>query len=130
MTGVDYGVVIVYLALVAGVGFVVRGRIAGLEDYFAGGHRLPWWLAAISHHISGWGIKLTFVTVKQERNQGPSGGIARSRRGQRLTRAGDRPGRVEDGRRSKPTHITQGAWPDEQHHCLRSLHQTLENAHP
>lgn len=54
MTAADYAVVAVYLALVAGVGFVVRGRISGLDDYFAGGHRLPWWLAAISHHISGY----------------------------------------------------------------------------
>ncbi len=54
MTGVDYGVVIVYLMFVAAVGFVVRSRIKGLDDYFAGGHRVPWWLAAVSHHISGY----------------------------------------------------------------------------
>ncbi|MBI3946865.1 MAG: Na+:solute symporter [Armatimonadetes bacterium] len=54
MTPIDYAVVVVYLAIVAAVGFVVRGRIHGLEDYFAGGRRLPWWLAAVSHHISGY----------------------------------------------------------------------------
>ncbi len=54
MTGIDYAVVAVYLVFVAGVGFVVRGRIKELSDYFAGGHRLPWWLAAISHHVSGY----------------------------------------------------------------------------
>lgn len=54
MTGIDYAVVAVYLAFVAGVGFLVRGRIKGLSDYFAGGHRVPWWLAAVSHHVSGY----------------------------------------------------------------------------
>ena len=42
MTSIDYIVVAVYLVFVAGVGFVVRGRIKGLSDYFAGGHRVPW----------------------------------------------------------------------------------------
>ncbi|MEA3402846.1 MAG: sodium:solute symporter family protein [Armatimonadota bacterium] len=54
MTGIDYTVVAVYLAFVAAVGFIVRTRIKGLEDYFAGGHNVPWWLAAVSHHISGY----------------------------------------------------------------------------
>lgn len=54
MTSVDYAVVAVYLVFVAAVGFLVRARIKGLEDYFAGGHRVPWWLAAVSHHISGY----------------------------------------------------------------------------
>lgn len=54
MTGIDYAVVVVYLAMVAVIGLVVRSRIKGLEDYFAGGHNVPWWLAAISHHISGY----------------------------------------------------------------------------
>ncbi len=54
MTSIDYGVVAVYLLLVAATGFVVRARIKGLADYFAGGHNVPWWLAAVSHHISGY----------------------------------------------------------------------------
>jgi len=54
MTNIDYAVVAVYLAFVAAIGFIVRGRIKGLEDYFAAGHNVPWWLAAVSHHISGY----------------------------------------------------------------------------
>lgn len=54
MTHADYAVVVLYLIGVAAVGFLVRARIKGLEDYFAGGRRLPWWLAAISHHVSGY----------------------------------------------------------------------------
>ena len=54
MTVIDYSVVVVYLVLVAVIGLLVRSRIHGLEDYFAGGHNVPWWLAAVSHHISGY----------------------------------------------------------------------------
>ncbi|HCU35191.1 MAG TPA: Na+:solute symporter [Armatimonadetes bacterium] len=54
MTSIDWVVIAVYLAFVAAVGFIVKGRIKTLDDYFAGGHRIPWWLAAVSHHISGY----------------------------------------------------------------------------
>lgn len=54
MTEIDYAVVVLYLAFVAAIGFIVRGRIKGLDDYFAAGHNVPWWLAAVSHHISGY----------------------------------------------------------------------------
>ncbi len=54
MTVIDWAVVGVYLLVVASVGFIVKGRIKGLDDYFAGGHNIPWWLAAVSHHISGY----------------------------------------------------------------------------
>ncbi len=54
MSTVDYIVVAVYLAGVAGIGIFARGKIKGLSDYFAGGHKVPWWLAAVSHHISGY----------------------------------------------------------------------------
>lgn len=54
MTAIDYAIVLLYLLFVAGIGIAVRTRIAGLDDYFAGGHKVPWWLAAVSHHISGY----------------------------------------------------------------------------
>ncbi len=54
MTGIDYGVIGLYLLLVAGIGVFARTKIKGLTDYFAGGHDIPWWLAAVSHHISGY----------------------------------------------------------------------------
>lgn len=54
MTTIDWAVIIVYLLGVAAVGFFVKGRIKGLDDYFAGGHNIPWWLAAVSHHVSGY----------------------------------------------------------------------------
>lgn len=54
LTNIDYGVIGVYFMGVALIGFSARRMIHGLDDYFAGGHRIPWWLAALSHHVSGY----------------------------------------------------------------------------
>jgi len=54
MTSLDYAVVALYLVLVAGIGVWAKGLIHGLEDYFVAGRKAPWWVAAISHHISGY----------------------------------------------------------------------------
>ncbi|HIE50337.1 MAG TPA: hypothetical protein EYP85_01140 [Armatimonadetes bacterium] len=54
LTRTDYMVIVLYLLLVAGLGVVAKRLIHGLEDYFAAGRRVPWWVAAISHHISGY----------------------------------------------------------------------------
>jgi SSS family solute:Na+ symporter len=37
-----------------GIGGYTRHLIRGIEDYFACGRRVPWWMAAISHHVSGY----------------------------------------------------------------------------
>lgn len=50
----DYIVIAFYLLIVAGIGGYARRLIKGLDDYFAAGHRVPWWLAAVSHHVSGY----------------------------------------------------------------------------
>ena len=54
MTRMDYAVVALFLACMALIGIVIGRRIQGLEDYFAAGRRMPWWMAAISHHVSGY----------------------------------------------------------------------------
>ncbi len=54
MTRLDYAVVALFLACMALIGIVIGRRIKGLEDYFAAGRRMPWWMAAISHHVSGY----------------------------------------------------------------------------
>lgn len=54
LTGLDYAVIFLYFVLVAGIGFVARRRVKGLDDYFAGGHGVSWWLAGVSHHVSGY----------------------------------------------------------------------------
>src|SRR6185437_9637049 len=53
-----------YLLLVLGVGFYYRKRMHSNEDYFAGGHQAPWWLAGVSHYISG-ASALSFVAYAQ-----------------------------------------------------------------
>ena len=54
LTRFDYAVIFLYFVLVAGIGWVARGRVKGLDDYFAGGHGVSWWMAGISHHVSGY----------------------------------------------------------------------------
>jgi len=54
LTSVDYSVIGVFFMLMASLGFITRRMIRGIDDYFAGGHNVPWWLAAISHHMSGY----------------------------------------------------------------------------
>jgi solute:Na+ symporter, SSS family len=53
-----------YLILVLYVGFYFRKRMRGAGDYFAGGHQVPWWLAGISHYMSG-ASALSFVGYAQ-----------------------------------------------------------------
>jgi SSS family solute:Na+ symporter len=53
-TTADWLVVVAFFGLMASLGFITRRYIHGLDDYFAGGHNIPWWLAAISHHVSGY----------------------------------------------------------------------------
>jgi len=54
MASLDYAIVALYMVLVAGIGVWAKGLIHGLEDYFVAGRKAPWWVAAISHHISGY----------------------------------------------------------------------------
>jgi solute:Na+ symporter, SSS family len=53
-----------YLLLVLSIGFYYRKRMHSTEDYFAGGHQVPWWLAGVSHYISG-ASALSFVAYAQ-----------------------------------------------------------------
>jgi len=36
------------------LGYVAKRKVKNIEDYFAGGKKVPWWMAAISHHMSGY----------------------------------------------------------------------------
>jgi len=51
---VDFAVVGAYAALMAALAWVAKQKAHTIDDYFAAGHRLPWWMAAISHHVSGY----------------------------------------------------------------------------
>ena len=54
LTQIDYGVIAVYAVLMAWIGILAKRKSANVEQYFAAGHGLPWWMAAISHHVSGY----------------------------------------------------------------------------
>ncbi len=50
----DYIVIIVFAVLMVVIGIVAKRKVKNMEDYFAGGKKVPWWMAAISHHMSGY----------------------------------------------------------------------------
>jgi len=54
MTPLDYVVLVIYSMMVLAIGYFATRRIKSLGDYFAGGWKVPWWLAAVSHHVSGY----------------------------------------------------------------------------
>ena len=54
LTQIDYAVIAVYAAMMAWIGVLAKRKSANVEQYFVAGHGLPWWMAAISHHVSGY----------------------------------------------------------------------------
>ena len=64
LTSPDYVVIIGYFALVAGIGLWVKRTQATASDYFAGGHHIPWWMAGISHYMSGFSA-FSFIVYSQ-----------------------------------------------------------------
>lgn len=54
LTNTDYGIIALYAILMAWIGMIARRRSTNAEAYFTAGHNLPWWMAAISHHVSGY----------------------------------------------------------------------------
>ncbi|MFA7421467.1 MAG: sodium/solute symporter [Melioribacteraceae bacterium] len=50
----DYIVILIYTILVSWLGYYAKRKVKNIEDYFAGGRSVPWWMAAISHHMSGY----------------------------------------------------------------------------
>lgn len=54
MNVLDWAVVAAYLLLMVGIGTWSHRRVATSADFFTAGGRLPWWLAGISHHMSGY----------------------------------------------------------------------------
>jgi len=54
LTSIDYGVILLYIVILAILSYVAKHLVKNVNDYFAAGKRVPWWLAAISHHMSGY----------------------------------------------------------------------------
>src|SRR5450755_5127175 len=49
----DLIVIILFFLSMVVVGALSYFRSKNAEDYFIAGGKLPWWLAGISHHVSG-----------------------------------------------------------------------------
>ena len=58
MHALDWVMVIVYFGLMVGIGWWSHRRVKTDEDFFIAGGRMPWWLAGISHHVSGYSAVL------------------------------------------------------------------------
>ncbi|MBC7542689.1 MAG: sodium/solute symporter [Candidatus Sericytochromatia bacterium] len=48
MHALDWTVIAIYLVAVAGLGLWIGKRQKGVEDFFLGGHSIPWWAALLS----------------------------------------------------------------------------------
>jgi SSS family transporter len=64
LTASDYLVIIGYFVLVLSIGILFRNRLDTLKDYFAGGNRVPWWMAGISHYMSSFSA-FSFIVYAQ-----------------------------------------------------------------
>ncbi len=64
LTSADDVVILGYFVLVLLIGMYFRRKQKSASDYFAGGHQLSWWLAGISHYMSGFSA-FTFVVYSE-----------------------------------------------------------------
>lgn len=58
----DYLVVILYLTGVTVFGLIISGKQRSTEDYFLGGHRIPWW-AVLFSVVATETSTLTFISI-------------------------------------------------------------------
>ena len=50
----DWTMIGAYFALMVIIGWWSHNRISDVKDFYTAGGRMPWWLAGISHHMSGY----------------------------------------------------------------------------
>ncbi len=50
----DYVVIVIFFGLMVLIGFYSSRKIKNSTDFFVAGGKVPWWLAGISHHVSGY----------------------------------------------------------------------------
>ena len=62
MEPIDIAVMIVYLALMAGIGFYFMRRNKDADAYFRAGGRLPWWVVSLSIYATMFS-SITFISV-------------------------------------------------------------------
>jgi SSS family solute:Na+ symporter len=54
MSRLDWLVIAIYCLGMIGLGVWSYRRVSSAADFFAAGGKMPWWLAGISHHMSGY----------------------------------------------------------------------------
>src|SRR5579871_6390017 len=54
MSQLDWLVVAIYALGMVAIGIWSYRRVVSAADFFAAGGKMPWWLAGISHHMSGY----------------------------------------------------------------------------
>src|SRR3954462_15487883 len=54
----DWTMVSLYFALMVGIGWSSHRPVHDVKDFFTAGGKMPWWLAGISHHMSGYSAVL------------------------------------------------------------------------
>lgn len=54
MNWLDYGVIVLFLLVMVGIGFYSKNNVKTAEDFYIGGGKIPWWLSGISHHVTGY----------------------------------------------------------------------------
>nr|WP_062340716.1 sodium:solute symporter family protein [Herbidospora sakaeratensis] len=54
MSALDWSVLAAYFVVMIGIGVWSKGRVHTVIDFFTARGRIPWWLAGISHHMSGY----------------------------------------------------------------------------
>ncbi|GLX92200.1 sodium:solute symporter family protein [Herbidospora sp. NBRC 101105] len=54
MSALDWSVLAAYFVVMIGIGVWSKGRVHTVVDFFTARGRIPWWLAGISHHMSGY----------------------------------------------------------------------------
>ena len=62
ITGLDVGIIVVYLIIVAVIGSFSGGKQKSLNDYFLGGTGVPWWAVAFSI-VAAETSSLTFISL-------------------------------------------------------------------
>ncbi|MCL6516651.1 sodium:solute symporter family protein [Alicyclobacillus sp.] len=54
MSGLDWFILIAYFFVMIGIGIWSYRRVGSADEYFTTGGKMPWWLAGVSHHMSGY----------------------------------------------------------------------------
>lgn len=54
MNWLDYGVIVLFLLVMVGIGLYSKNNVKTAEDFYVGGGKIPWWLSGISHHVTGY----------------------------------------------------------------------------